>query len=239
MKNSVFLRKFGILRFASRLFFGKIEQRLLKEFDAIHVINKNALNKFQKWKRTYYIPNWIDTSCFKSSEDRYEKFSVLFSGRKSKGFSEFMEVADNMQGKGIDFFAIGPDIENTNSVRSLGFKTNVEELVRVYSRVHLLLYTSKIDVFPLTLVEAAACKIPIISFPTEAVKGLELPISYARSKKEFTRRILSVYQMWQTRREKYDELADNMRLQAKKYDVNNVFPEFLNMLRKVANINAS
>jgi len=229
-----FANEFGIPRFMSHLYFRRVKHKRLNGFDAIHVINKEALRSFQGKNKVYYVPNWIDTSHFKPTENKNEKFSVLFTGRKAKGFSSFVKIAEFLKEKEIDFFAIGPDVESVNNVKSLGFITDVKTLISLYSKMHLLIYTSGIDVFPLTLLEAAACKVPIIAFPTKAIKGLNLPLFYATSTNEFAQKINEIQDMWQAKKEDYLKLADRMRVEIIRYDVNIVFPKFLSMLKEVA-----
>jgi glycosyltransferase involved in cell wall biosynthesis len=231
-----FLKGFGFTRLTSKIYFDKFREKELRSFDAIHVINREALKLFQNEKRVYYVPNWIDTSCFKPTEEKRTRFTVLYSGRRSKGFSTFVEIANLFKAKEIDFIAVGPDLINIGNVKNLGFITNVEKLIRLYSKVHLLVYTSKVDVFPLTLLEASACKTPIVTLPTRAIKGLNLPVLYATSVKDFAQIIWRLQNMWEKRREQYLKLCDKMRLEVKKYDLNNVFPKFLDMLKEVASL---
>ena len=239
MSRVDFLREFGFSRFVTNFYFSKLEKRKLDGFDAVHVINQEALKLVPAKKRVYYVPNWIDTARFKPIEEKTEKFTVLFTGRRAKGFSTFVKIAEVLEKKNIDFVAIGPDLESVGNVRTLGFITNVEELVRLYSKVHALVYASRIDAFPLTLLEAAACEIPIIALPTKAIRGLNLPLFYASSTEDFVKMIEEVQDFWQMKNENYVALAEKMREEATKYDVNSVFPKFLNMLKEVAALSAN
>jgi glycosyltransferase involved in cell wall biosynthesis len=239
MSYTTFIRCFGFSRFFSNFYFSKLQKKRLRGFDAIHVINKEALNLFQNEKRVYYVPNWIDTSRFRSVEDKDSKFSVLFIGRRAKGFSMFTEIAYFLRNKDINFIAIGPDLEKVRNVKNLGFITDTKELIKLYSKVHLLVYTSKTDVFPLTLLEAAACKIPIISLPTRAIHGLNLPLFFATSIKEFAQVICELHNLWLTKREQYIKLSEKMRTEAIKYDLKEVFPKFLSMLQEVATLSSN
>jgi glycosyltransferase involved in cell wall biosynthesis len=225
-------KEFGFSKFLSRLYFNK--NKKLKDFNAIHVVNRQALKIFLENKHLYYVPNWIDTSLYKPVEEKNQKFSVLFTGRKTKGFLFFVKIAELLKNEEINFLAIGPDLESVSNVKNLGFITDVEELISLYSKVHTLVYASKIDVFPLTLLEASACKVPIIALPTGAVKGLDLPLFYATSIQEFAEVICQLQHMWKTKRDDFNKIANNMREQVMKYDVNNVFPKFLEMLTEVA-----
>lgn len=231
-----FLKGFGFSKFASKIYFDKFRKSELRSFDAIHVINKEAIKIINGEKPVYYVPNWIDTSRFKPLEEKNSRFTVLYSGRRSKGFATFIKIASLLGNKDIDFVAVGPDLMNTRNVKNLGFITDVEKLIRLYSKVHLLVYTSKVDVFPLTLLEASACKTPIVSLPTKAIKGLDLPVLYATSVKDFAQVIRELQNMWEKRREQYLKLCDEMRLEAIKYDVKGVFPKFLDMLKEVASL---
>jgi len=141
--------------------------------------------------------------------------------------------------KKIGFFAIGPDVESTNNVKSLGFITDVRKLIRLYLKMHTLVYASRTDVFPLTLLEAAACRVPIIAFPTRAIRGLGLPLFYATSTNEFAQKINEIQDMWQAKKEDYVKLADIVRVEMIAYDVNKVFPKFLDVLKEVAAFSAS
>lgn len=236
MDYTNFLKRFGLLRFTSKIYFDKFRERELRCFDAVHVINREALRLFCGEKRVYYVPNWIDTSRFKPLEEKNAKFTVLYSGRRSKGFSTFVKIADLLKTKEIDFVAVGPDLINIGNVKNLGFITDVEKLVRLYSRVHLLAYTSEVDVFPLTLLEMSACETPIVTLPTRAIRGLDLPVFYATSAKEFSHVICRLHNVWQKRRENFLKICERMRLETMKYDLKNVFPKFLDMLKEVASL---
>jgi len=234
MNCSNFIRYFGFTRFISNLYFEKIAKKRLSHFNAIHVINKEALKLFDDLQRVYYVPNWIDSSYFKPEEGKKSKFTVLFTGRRTKGFSTFVEISNILGKKEIDFVAIGPDLESTKNVKYLGFISDTRKLIKIYSRVHVLVYTSKTDVFPMSLLEAASCKLPIIAIPTLAIRGLDLPIFYASSAYEFSRAITKLYSIWQKEEDKYMDISEKMREKAIEYDSNKIFPNFLNMLREVA-----
>ncbi|MCS7123958.1 MAG: glycosyltransferase family 4 protein [Candidatus Bathyarchaeota archaeon] len=234
MSHVNFLKAFGFARFASKIYFDRFKEKELRSFDAIHVINKEAFNTLHSKKRVYYVPNWIDTSRFKPTEEKNTRFTVLYSGRRSKGFSTFVEIANILRTKDIDFVAVGPDLMSIGNVKNLGFITDFRKLVRLYSKAHLLVYPSKVDVFPLTLLEVSACETPIVTLPTRAIKGLNLPALYATCVEEFVRKICKLQDLWERRREQYFEICKRMRAGAMKYDLNKVFPKFLNMLKEVA-----
>ncbi len=234
MNSAGFMKQFGFLRFISKTYFDKFGDKDLSRFNAVHVINKEAL-KFIRRKKVYYIPNWIDTSRFRPLKEKNEKFTVIFSGRRSKGFPTFAKITQLLRNEEIDFISLGSDLPKVKNVKNFGFITDIEKLIKVYSSAHLLVHTSEVDVFPLTLLEAAACQTPIVALPTKAVQGLELPVFYAGSANQFALVICMLRDIWHKKREKFLEMCKRMRLKVvKHYDMNRVFPRFLGMLREVA-----
>lgn len=234
MNSVTFVKNFGVSRFAASLYFNKVIRKNLNCFDAVHIINKECLKMSLRTKRVYYIPNWIDTSIFKPTKDKDEKFSALFIGRRTKGFLTFVKIAQLLKHHDVNFFAVGPDVESIDNVKSLGLVTDVKELVRLYSSVHVLIYPSEIDVFPLTLLESCACETPVLALPTKAIEGLDLPIFYAPSIESFAQNVKDLKNMWQKAKDNYIKLTKEIRANMMKYDVNQVFPRYLGMLKEVS-----
>jgi hypothetical protein len=63
---------------------------------------------------------------------------------------------------------------------------------------------------------------------------LDLPIFYATSVKDFATVICKLQNLWTGKREEYFDLCKRMRIEVGKYDLKNVFPKFLKMLKEVA-----
>jgi len=66
-----------------------------------------------------------------------------------------------------------------------------------------------------------------------------LPLFYATSTNEFAQKINEIQDMWQAKKEDYVKLADIVRVEMIAYDVNKVFPKFLDVLKEVAAFSAS
>jgi len=231
-----FYRKFGLIRFLSRYY--PLINAELRSFDAIHVVSDATT--FNGVKKRYVIPNGIDTSRFKPSNEKYEDFTVLFVGRRewSKGFDMFLEVAKRLNSEGIRFLSTGESVGNI--VTGLGFIPE-EELPIVIGKSHVVLYPSRIDVTPLPLVimEALSCGTPVITTATPihtSLKDKMDGILYGRDVDDFIKKVLMVREMYESG--EYKKIAERGRRSiVENYDIRKISRDFERMLTEVCNNN--
>jgi glycosyltransferase involved in cell wall biosynthesis len=229
------LREAGFIPTVALMYYRYFGLNELKRFDAIHVINKAMLPLYRNsHNNIFYVPLWIYANRCKQGFEKNEKFTVLFVGRQSwvKGFDIYVKLAEVLRGKGVEFLTTGKSI---GSVKGLGFIPE-EELPQDISRVHVVVIPSRIDTFGLAIVESMACGTPVVTTPIPAHKGLELQsLIYADGVDEFAKKILEIKDLWESDKDEYYRLSRRVSEDAMKYDVNNVFPMFEQMLREVAN----
>lgn len=102
---------------------------------------------------------------------------IVSALEKEKNITEFIEIANNFitQHKNVHFVIIGDgslksQFQNLNSnIHLLGFRNNIQELLPSFD---IFLFTSKNEGFPLVLLEAMACKIPVLSHNFPAANEL-------------------------------------------------------------------
>jgi hypothetical protein len=142
----------------------------LRAFDAMHT---HFPQPTVKHRRTYIIPGWVDTDVFRPSSEKYDQFTVLFSGRAlwQKGWDIYVNLARRMKGLGIRFLYVGGLVRDS-VIQSLGFQWNAASLSRIYTGSHVLLNPVRVDTFGRVAIESMAC-LPydtLVSSPTSIFK---------------------------------------------------------------------
>ena len=137
--------------------------------------------------RIMYLPNSIDTNFFKPSRTQKEENLLLFVGRisASKGLHVLIKSLRYVKRR-VRLVIIGPPawdvnyyqnilrlIERENrkgrhEIRYLG-ALEPAELVEWYQRASLFILPSFAEGFPVTVLEALACKTPVIATPVGGI----------------------------------------------------------------------
>jgi glycosyltransferase involved in cell wall biosynthesis/2-polyprenyl-3-methyl-5-hydroxy-6-metoxy-1,4-benzoquinol methylase len=203
----------------------------LASFDAVHIPGPNV--SLRDPSRAYRIPLWIDMKKIPQAEEKFEKFTVLFSGRKTweKGWSMFCEVVSNLKQEGYDFSFLCTG-DGHGAIHGLGF-LNDDELFNVFKRSHIVVYPSIADMWGLVILEAAACGTPVVTTPIDAHLNQNLPVLYAKNTEEFVKSILYTYLLWKESPDNYGTWCKRLHRNAAKYDVDKIFPMFEKMLENV------
>jgi len=132
----------------------------------------------QSAERITHIYNWIDTEVFKpqgSAVETKKKYGIS-QNRKlilgvsqlwsaNKGLDCFVALADRMR-ETADVILVGkseggPERENLHYI---GFTSNIDELVRLYSAADVFVNPSNVETFGLVTVEAMACGTPVVAY---------------------------------------------------------------------------
>lgn len=149
----------------SRLFF-KIISNIV---DKILVLNSESLKIAKEYKNNAeYIPNFISTIYCEAINLRNSVTSICFVGRvvPSKGIYELIKAAESF--KNIEFHIIGPvdkEIENRilrNNVKIWGPQSN-RWVIDFLKTTDIYILPSYSEGFPLGVLEAMSCGIPIIA----------------------------------------------------------------------------
>lgn len=203
----------------------------LMSFDAIHTPGCN-FDSIEN-NKIYEIPLWIDIDKIPQIDEKFQTFTVLFTGRKTweKGWSTFCKVVSELKRMNHDFQFLCTG-EGRNGIEGLGF-LDENELLCVYKRSHVVVYPSIADIFGLVILEAASCGTPIITTPIDAHSRQHLPVLYARSTDNFTKAILSIHTLWTEHPKMYDDWCNKLQTSATSFDVKRIFPQFEKMLENV------
>ena len=214
--------------------YSPIYKAILFKVPNIHVLNNSdqkMLKKYGYKGSIYKIPNFL---YYKKSDikirDNKSRFIVLFGGRLAiyhKGIDLLREIINKAldRNKNIEFriFGSGEDgqelVENLakrypENVKYLGFISN-KNVEKEYENSSLYIMTSRIEAFPLIILEAQAHGLPVIAFDIRGPQDIIGNISGSTIKPfdtgAFVDEILRYYNLWKEGKlnDKYKERIKN------------------------------
>jgi len=163
-------------------YYRSIIQRYLRRSDTVIAVSPSVLNELHKYygcvdNSTVVIPNGIDTDFFSPGRPHNNQ-RVLFVGRlgERKGVDDFVAAAKLIGRKypNVEFLVVGegplrPQLERKAATSSIaqqihfvGWKSRTE-IRELYRSSAVFVFPSWYEAAPLTLLEAMACGLPIVS----------------------------------------------------------------------------
>ncbi|WP_167711666.1 MULTISPECIES: glycosyltransferase family 4 protein [unclassified Thermococcus] len=153
-----------------------IEKRSFKNIDHL-IVPRLDLKKYLcdhgiPSSKISVIPNGVDTELFRPDPDIVKENIILFVGRGTvaKGFDTLIQATKYLE-KGIRVVAVVTRVEK--KLYWLGKKAGIEfifnlthqELAKIYQRSKIFILPSLDEVQPLTVLEAMASGLPVITTP--------------------------------------------------------------------------
>jgi len=140
----------------------------------------------------YHIPNGINTSVFFPAKTlNHSTFPNLVKGKtvilfvadnlrnRSKGYGFLLEAIEILkENKQLIFIAIGKkdgELIHNDYLVEYGRVNSSSELAEFYSMADIFVAPSIEDTFPSTIIEAMACKTPVIGFRTGGIPDPDTP----------------------------------------------------------------
>jgi len=219
----------------------KLEKNALEWADIITVPSKDMYEEYlKKGYKVFYVPNAIDISSFPQEKDkRYEK-QLIYAGRLSeeKGILDLLEISEKIP-KDIDLIILGSGPE----------ESKVKEIVKKFSNIHFLGYQSKKNTIKLirgsdiliqpslmeggtssTLLEAMACKTPIITTSVDGNKEtiIQMKTAYVVTPKHPLEILDAITDLFDNP-EKQKILSDNAYDLVLNYDWKNIGQKYLDV----------
>lgn len=172
--HGIFSEQIGMLHGeSSSKLSNKFEKNALKWADVVTAGSKEAYEYYTKLSsKVHYIPNAIDINSLPTGIDkRYDK-QIIFAGRlsKEKGIITILDAAKNLPkdihlliiGNGPEKETVVESIKNNENIHYLGYQTK-EKTIPLIRGSKLLIQPSLAEGISATLLEAMACKIPVIA----------------------------------------------------------------------------
>ena len=211
-------RKYGILPNISNIVHRLIGDIELERFNAIHV-----LTDFYKINHdnVFYIPNFVDGSQFYKCNEKYPEFTVGYASRKvwQKGYDIYQKIK-KMNLEGIKF------IETTGKIPE-------NKLPEWYSKVHVLLNTSRVDTFGLAIVEPLFCGTPVIASDIDTHRALDVGLRFAVTPLGYIQEINKLKTEFDLGN--YRRIEESCRLLSSRFEKKKVMDELEKMLESVSN----
>ena len=147
------------------------EKEALEWADAITVVSKDAFDYYKKLGlNVYHIPNSIDMNSLPTKSDRRYKKQIIFAGRLSseKGIDVLCELIEILPSD-INLIILGSGPKE-NLIKNIT-KPNVDylgylpknESISLIRGSDILIQPSLIEGISSTILEAMACKVPVIT----------------------------------------------------------------------------
>jgi len=243
--HGIFSKQIGMLHGKSSSNFSNIYEKNAFEWaDAVTAGSKEAYEYYNKLgSKVSFIPNGIDIGSLPLGEDtRYEK-QIIFAGRlsKEKGILTILETATNLP-KDIHLLIIGdgPEKEkviestkNYENIHYLGYQPK-EKTIPLIRGSKLLIQPSLAEGISATLLEAMACKTPVIA--TKIGGNIEL---FENDKTgiliepENPAELLQKITSFLDNPSKLEEISNSAFEEVKKYDWSNIGQQYLDLYKKL------
>lgn len=172
--HGVYSKQVGMLHGkSSSQLSSKYEQNAIEWADAVTAGSKEAFDYYSKMNpNVVFIPNAVDIASLPSGTDkRYEK-QLVFAGRLSreKGIHTVLDAVKNLP-KDVHLVIIGSGPEETTVIEAAKNNKNVhflgyqpkEKTIPLIRGSTILIQPSLAEGISATLLEAMACKIPVIT----------------------------------------------------------------------------
>ena len=228
----------------------KISERYEKDAltwaDAITVISKEAFDHYtQLGFNVHQVPNGIDISSLPQKKDRRYENQIIFAGRLSieKGILPLLNIARNLPneinlvilGKGPEEDKVKEVTKLKTNVHFLGFQTK-EDTIALIRGSDLLIQPSLVEAISSTLLEAMACKTPVIASNVGGNKelfvnnktGILIDPNDSQAALDEIINLVS-------NKEKKSRLSENALKTVKKYDWERVGNLYLNIYESLLN----
>lgn len=208
---------------------------ILKSFRSKDILFSKNLDKYYYKKNCAFIPNGIEPSFYNLSLPKFGVFTFIAVGRVEsvKNHLLLVDAAEKLKGK-FDFnIIIAGDGELRQGIESrinekgledyvslLGFKENIAVLL---TRSHLFVMPSLWEGLPISLLEAGASRLPVLSTPVGNIPSLiNEQTGYLSDFDHFADNMLFIYKHYD------DAIIKASRLKGlieEKYDINKVIFE--------------
>ena len=219
----------------------KYEKDALRWADAITVISKEAYDYYTNLGyKVFQIPNAIDISSLSSDVDRRYQNQIIFAGRLSreKGVDLLIEIAQKLPAElNLVILGSGPEekriqdlVKTQKNIHFLGYQTK-EKTISLIRGSDILIQPSLNEGISSTVIEALACKIPVIA--TNVGGNQELISEQTGLLADSSSQFLDKIQYVLSNKLQFEAITNNAFTHVKQYDWKMVGKKYLELYHKL------
>ncbi|MBI3842878.1 MAG: glycosyltransferase family 4 protein [Thaumarchaeota archaeon] len=217
-----------------------LEKDALRWADVITVISKEAYDHYTKLGfSVVHVPNAIDIPSLPSTRVRKFEKQIIFAGRlsKEKGILQLLEITKGLPndihliilGSGPEENKVREIAKSKSNVHFLGYQTK-QKTIELIRGSDILVQPSILEGISSTILEAMACKTPVIATNTGGnkeilVHGKSGILIQPNSQELFLNQILDLI----SNKQKAVKLGEEAFKQIQKYDWSNIGNLYLNI----------
>ncbi len=246
--HGVYSEQIGILYGkTSSKFSNKYEKNACKWADAVTAISQDTFEYYSKFvPNAYFIPNGIDINSLSAETDTRFENQIIFAGRlsKEKGILTVLEAAKNLPedihlliiGDGPEKGTVKESIKKSKNIHYLGYQSK-DKTIPLIRGSKLLVQPSLAEGISATLLEAMACKTPVIATNlggnNELFENDKTGILIEPNNSEA---LLKEILLLLNNSLKLGQIADNAFNHVQKYDWQNIGKKYLNLYQKLLHL---
>ena len=250
-----YLKKSSIKKIATSHSFPtpKFKKELLKattNFDKIVVVNDEIKDIYYKeiGNKVICINNFVEKLSKEMHNFNSKKLISVGRFSQEKGYDDLIDIMSLIVKKDknvtLTLIGDGPEMDNIiNKIKKLKLEKNInltgylnqDEIKSYLHESSMFLMTSHTEAFPLVLVEAMNYGLPIVAFDSASGARVVLKdigsLIKNRNKEEFVNVVLDIL----NDKNKMKILSEKSKEEIKKYSIENIKKEYLNLLSSLEN----
>ncbi|HEY8783445.1 MAG TPA: glycosyltransferase family 4 protein [Mucilaginibacter sp.] len=229
----------------SKIRFGLV--RMLKPFRNADILFSKRMQRSCYRSDALIIPNGIDTNEYNCTVPKNKKFTFITIGRIEhvKNHKQIIDFARELKNKfefeiyivgegqlKLELIAYVKEREVGEIVKFLGFRRDIGKLC---SQSHVFILPSLWEGLPISVLEAGACRLPVISTPVGSIPEiLSEDFGYLSDLPSFAQTMFYVYEHYQEASVKGNALGNLIR---EKYDLKIVANKHIELYNQLSNNN--
>ena len=237
-----------------------IYRYIYNKFDYVLAVSEYSVKELKKIgikKEIFTVENGIDRKKFFYNKSNGNKFRENYNIKEEdllilniaqitprKGIYDFIKVAEKnpkyfflwvggfpYRYASSEYFKLKSIYKKNADLNNLKFVGFVEDIIGAYSAADILFTPSYAETFGLTIIEAGACRLPIIARDLEVFKELfGNNISYGSDNEEFTS-LINKYNNKKIR----EKRSEDAYYLSEKYDIKIIADKLYNIYEKILN----